>query len=120
LPVQMSQDRGIAHSKTMPAMTASVQINTTMPIIITPHFCDVVSATWWRKRRIEHFDMLRASTNSIVETKTLICMLSKSDGSKRHPRFPRPESTAVDITTVTPRPKRKAAIMIASSDSGRQ
>jgi len=59
--------------------------------------------------------MLRASTNSIVETKTLTCMSSSFPTPRRHPVFPRPESTAVEMTMVTPKPQSEAATMTMSS-----
>lgn len=119
LPVQISQGLGISHSKTMPAITASVHIRTTMPMTITPTLCKVLSASWWRKIRIEHFDMLRASTKSTVDMKTFIWICSMSIDLRRHCRFPRPESTAVEMMTVAPMPHNEAPTIITSSGSGR-
>lgn len=119
LPVQISHGLGITHSNTIPAMTASVHTITMMPIIKIPSLCKTVPATWERKSRIEHLDMLSASTNKIVEMKTLICTRSRSAEVRKHDFFPRPESTAVDMTMVAPRPHNEAATTITSSDKGR-
>jgi hypothetical protein len=59
--------------------------------------------------------MLRTSTKSIVEAKILICMSSSWPQLRRHPVFPRPESTAVEMTIVTPKPHSEAATMTMSS-----
>lgn len=119
LPVHISHGRGSSHSNTMPAITASVHTSTTIPMNITPTLCKVLSAKWCRKRRIEHLEMLSANTKSIVEMKTFICTCSRSTELRRHCRFPRPESTAVEMITVAPMPHREAPTTLISSNSGR-
>lgn len=67
---------------------------------------------------MEHLDTLTARTNNTVEMNTLTWISSMLDDLRRHSRFPRPESTAVDIMTVLPRAHSEAVMMIASSESG--
>ena len=71
-PVHISHGLGISHWKIMPAITAIVHRSTRIPREIAATLCRVSSATWWTYRRIVHFDMLIASTKSIVEMKIFI------------------------------------------------
>lgn len=71
-PVHISHGFGISHSKIMPVSTAIVHRSTRILMAIAATLCRVLSAIWWIYKRIVHFDMLMASTNSIVEMKAFI------------------------------------------------
>jgi hypothetical protein len=119
LLVQISHGRGISHPNTIPAITASVHTRTTTPMAINPTRRIVLFANWYRNRSIEHFDILSARMKRIAEINILIWICSMSVELRRHCRFPRPESTAVEITTVEPKPQSEVAMTIISSDTGR-
>jgi hypothetical protein len=64
--------------------------------------------------------MLNANTNSIVEMKSFSWTCSTSAELSRQLRFPRPESTAVEMTTVLPRAHNDAAMTMTLSNEFEQ